>query len=90
MDSRIQNLARRTPDLARNQSQTHFRVNWRLVLCENNQRRLALIQARIHSRCYFHAPGKRETDMHTVAHLVCRERAFDLFDDFFARWNFGE
>src|SRR5262245_22934991 len=90
MHSRIENLARRAPDLARNQSQTRFRINRRLVLREYDQRRLALIQTWIHSRRNLYTAGKSQADVHAVTHLICRERAFDLIDDFFAGRNLCE
>src|SRR5581483_4202322 len=90
MNSCIENLARRAADFACNQSEPRFRVNWGLVLCENDQCRSALIQTRIHSGSNLYTPGERKADMHAVAHPVCRERAFDLLNDFFAWWNFGK
>ena len=57
---------------------------------EHNQRRPVLVEPGIHSRCDFHSAGEREANMHAIAHPVCRERAFDFLDDFFARRNFRE
>ena len=90
MNSRVENLRRWPANLARDQSQPGFRVNRSFMLGEHNQRRTALIQARIHARRDLHAAGERKTNMDAIAHFVCRKRALNLVGHFLARRNFGE
>ncbi len=79
----IQNLGWRTPDFARNQSQSGLCVDWHLMFCENDQRRPALIKPGIHPRSDLYPAGKRETNVDAVTHFVCSKRVHDFLDNFF-------
>ena len=90
MNSRVENVGRRTPDLARDQAQSRFGINRRFVFGQHNQCRAALIEPRVHTRSSLYATRERKPNMYSVPHFVRSERAFNFADDFFAWRNFGE
>src|SRR5260370_20216369 len=87
MNSRIQNFRGWPANTSGDQFQSFFRINWRLVLGQNDQGSSALVQSRIHSGSYFYSAGERETNVNAVAHFIRGHGAFELFDDLFARWK---
>src|SRR5258708_21445835 len=90
MNSWIENLRGRTPKLTRDQAKAGLRVNGRLMFRQHDQCRPALIQPRVHSGSDLHAAGEGKADVSAVAHFVRRQRALDLVDDLFRRWNLRE
>src|SRR5205807_10560695 len=90
MNTGIQHIRRRPADLARDQTQSRFRVNWRLVFGEHDQCWPALVESRVHARSDLDTASEREPNMRAIPHFVCSERAFDFVDDFFVWRNFGE
>src|SRR6266436_1344334 len=62
LNSWIENLRRRAPDLARNQSQSSLRINGGFVFGEDDQRRPTLIKARVHPGSNFHSARERKAN----------------------------
>ena len=90
MNTGIQHIRRRPADLARDQTQSRFRINWRLMFGEHDQCRPALVESRVHARGDLNSSCQREPNMRAIPHFVRSERAFNFVDDFFAWRNFGE
>ena len=90
MNTRIEYIRRRAVDLARDQTQTRFRINGWLVFGEHDQCRPALVESRVHAGSNLNSACQREPNVHTVTHFVRTERTSDFVDDFFAWRNFSE
>src|SRR6266567_5981079 len=90
MNSGIQHIRRRPADLARDQTQSRFGINWWLVFGEHDQCRSALVESRVHARGDLNSACQREPNMRAIPHFVCSERAFDFVDDFLVWRNFAE
>ena len=90
MNSGIEDIGRRAPNLASDQVQSRFRINRRLVFGEHDQCRPAPVESWVHARRNLNSACQRQPNMRAVPHFVRSERAFDFVYNLFVWRNFGE